>query len=98
MPLLLHNALRKHGVGNLQEAGNVCADNKVSGLTALNGGVVCVVEDILHDGFQTGIHFLKGPAQTHGVLGHFQTAGGDTARVGRLAGAEEQTCGHGAPA
>ena len=47
------------------------------------------MENIHHDGLQLGIHFLERPAQALGILGHFQRGGGDTARVGGLAGAEQ---------
>ena len=47
------------------------------------------MEDVHHNVLQLGIHFLKGPAQTLGVLAHFQSGGGYAAGVGSLAGAEQ---------
>ena len=38
--LKLHNALSHHGVGDLQEAGNVGAEHHVARLAALDGGVI----------------------------------------------------------
>ena len=45
--LKLHNALSHHGVGDLQEAGNVGAEHHVARLAALDGGVIAGLEDVL---------------------------------------------------
>ena len=85
-----HNALSHHGVGDLQEAGNVGAEHHVARLAALDGGVVAGLKDALHDAVQLLVHFLEAPAHTQRVLAHFQTGGGDAARVGSLARRVEQ--------
>ena len=47
------------------------------------------MEDVHHNALELLVHFLKGPAETLGVLAHFQSGGGYAACVGGLAGAEE---------
>ena len=49
------------------------------------GGVVDGVEDAHHDALELRVHFLEGPGEALGVLGHLQTGGGHAAGVGRLA-------------
>ena len=83
--LKLHNALSHHGVGDLQEAGNVGAEHHVARLAALDGGVIAGLEDVLHDAVQLLVDFFEAPAHAQGVLAHFQTGGGDAAGVGSLA-------------
>ena len=89
-----HDSLSHHGLGDLQEAGDVGAEHQVAGLAALDGSVVAGLEDLLHDAVQALIHFVEAPAQTHAVLGHLEAGGGDAARVGRLAGAVEEAVLH----
>ena len=54
----LYDALCQHGVGNLDEAGHICAidvaDAAVSAAAMTQAGVV----DIAHDGMQAGIDFV----------------------------------------
>ncbi|MNT59192.1 hypothetical protein D3C72_1966790 [compost metagenome] len=45
--------------------------------------------DVLHDAVQALVHLAGGPVQAHGVLAHFQAAGGHAAGVGGLARGEE---------
>src|SRR5690606_8346448 len=80
----LNDALGQHGVGNLDEAGDVGALDVVDAAVFLAVGDAGVV-DGLHDAVQLGIHLAGGPVQAHGVLAHFQTATGDAAGVGGLA-------------
>ena len=90
---LVGDALCHHGGGHLQETGAVCTDHQVALGTSSNGCIVGSVEDALHDALQLGIHFLKAPAQTLGVLAHFQTGGGHAAGVGCLCGSVQDTVG-----
>ena len=85
-----HNALSHHGVGDLQEAGNVGAEHHVARLAALDGGVVAGLKDALHDAVQLLVDFFEAPAHAQGVLAHFQTGGGNAAGVGSLARRVEQ--------
>ena len=85
-----HNALSHHGVGDLQEAGNVRAEHHVARLAALDGGVVAGLKDALHDAVQLLVDFFEAPAHAQGVLAHFQTGGGNAAGVGSLARRVEQ--------
>src|SRR5690554_742166 len=83
------HALGQHGVGYLDEAGDVGAldviDVTILALAiALTGRV-----DGLHDGVQAGIDFAIGPLHAHGVLAHLQTADSDAAGVGCLARGEQ---------
>ena len=50
------------------------------------------VEDVDHDVVQTLVNLLEGPAQTQGVLAHFQTGGSNAACVSSLCRAEEYAC------
>ena len=86
---LLAMALGDHGVGDLDEAGHVRAEEVVTLLAIALGGGVGVVVDGVHDAFEAGIDFLGRPREAGGVLAHFQAAGGDTAGVGGLAGGVE---------
>ena len=80
--------LPDHGVGDLQEAGDVGTDHQVAGHVDLLGGIGSGGVDVLHDLLQLGVDLLEGPVQTLAVLAHLQTGGGDTAGVGGLGGAE----------
>ena len=50
-------------------------------LAMVHAGLV----DVLHDAVQALVHFAGAPVQTHGVLAHFQAAGGHATGVGGLA-------------
>ena len=67
----------------------VGAHHQVSFRTACLGGVISIVENILHDILQTLVHFLECPGQAQRVLAHLQAAGGHAARVGGLGRAVE---------
>ena len=86
---VLSEALCHHGVGNFYEARDIRADNEVALFAALDGSVVSIVEDALHDALELCIDFLEGPAQTHAVLAHFKAAGGNAAGVGCLCRSKE---------
>ena len=90
---LVGDALCHHGGGHLQETGAVCTDHQVALGTGSNGCIVGSVEDALHDALQLGIHFLKAPAQTLGVLAHLQAGGGHAAGVGSLGGSVQDAVG-----
>ena len=90
---LVGDALCHHGGSDLQETSAVCTDHQVALGTGSNGCIVRSVEDALHDALQLGIHFLKAPAQTLGVLAHLQAGGGHAAGVGGLCGSVQDTVG-----
>lgn len=80
-----------HGVGDLEETGDVGAGNEgwVLALSAgdvLLCGLEAVLEDILHDVLELVVDLLGGPADALGVLGHLETGNSDTTSVGGLAG------------
>ena len=88
---LVGNALPDHGVGHLHEAGDVGARHQVAGHAVLLGGLGGVVVDVGHDVVELLVHFLEGPAQTHGVLAHLQAGGGYAAGIGSLGGSKQHT-------
>ena len=78
-----------HGIGDLDEAGNVGSSNQgwelaLSGWDVLLGGSETVLESVLHDVLETAINLLRGPGQTLRVLSHLETGNGDTTGVGCL--------------
>ena len=76
----LHAAVGDHGVGDLEEAGDVGAGDVVVLLAVFLGGGVDGLEDVFHDAVQAGVDLFKRPAQAQGVLAHFQ---GETAAFDR---------------
>ena len=82
-------ALSQHSVSDLLEAADVSAHNKVVLVAVLLSCSDAGVEDVNHDVVQTLVNFLEGPAQTQGVLAHFQTGGSYAACVSSLCRAEE---------
>ena len=78
----------QHRVRDLEEACDVCADDEISGLSGLDGGVVSGLIDAAHDVVQPLVHFLERPAQAHAVLGHFERGGRNAAGVRRLGRAD----------
>ena len=85
----LDNTLVAHGVGNFEETGDVGSLYIVDIAVGLGTIHAASLMDVLHDVMQAGIHFLAAPIEAHGVLSHFQTAGGDTTGVGSLARGKE---------
>ena len=83
--------LGHHGLGHLEEACDIRADHEIAGLAALDRGVIAGLVDALHDAVQLLVDLVEAPGQAHGVLAHLQAGGGNTARVGGLAGAVQQT-------
>src|SRR5690554_2985286 len=81
--------LGQHGVGYLDEAGNVGALDVVD--VAVRALAVALARrmDGLHDGVQAGIHLAVAPLHAHGVLAHFQAAYRYAAGVGSLARCEQ---------
>ena len=86
---ILYDALSLHCIKHLQEAGDVSACNIVAFHAVLLGSFVDVVVDVDHDGLELGIDFFECPAQSLGVLAHFQSGGCYAACVGSSAGNEE---------
>ena len=78
----------QHRVCDLEEACDVCADDKISGLSGLDGGVVSGFVNAAHNVVQPLVHFLERPAQAHAVLGHFERGGRNAAGVRRLGRAD----------
>ena len=84
--LNLADALGEHGVGDLQEAGDVGAHDKVALLAILLGGVVHVVEHAAHELLELAVDLLEGPGQVLGVLAHLEAGHEHAAGVGSLTG------------
>jgi len=82
-----------HRVGHLAEPGDVGAHDIIVWFAEFGGGVAGGVMDVDHDLVQPAVGLFAGPGETHGVLAHFKSAGGDAAGVGRLAGGEEHAVG-----
>src|SRR5918995_208560 len=80
-------ALGDEGLGDLDEAGDVCAVVVVAGCIVLFGGVPAPVVDIFHYLFELLVGVLEGPGLAAGVLLHLQGRDGHAAGVGGLAGA-----------
>lgn len=79
-----------HGVGDLDETGNVGAGNEgwelaLGAWDVLLSGLEAVLEDILHDVLELVVDLLGGPADSLGVLGHLESGNSDTTSVGGLA-------------
>ncbi|KAH3663997.1 hypothetical protein OGAPHI_004711 [Ogataea philodendri] len=79
-----------HGLGNLDETGNVGAHDKrweraLVGLGSVSGGsLVTGVEAVDHDVLELLVDLLGGPLDSLGVLGHLQARNGNTTTVGSL--------------
>lgn len=82
----LADALGEHGVGNLQEAGDVGTHDEVALLAVLLGGVVHVVEHAAHELLELAVDLLEGPGQVLGVLAHLQAGHEHAAGVRSLTG------------
>ena len=75
-----------HGIGDLDEAGDVGAEDVVSGRTVLFGSPITEVVNVDHDLLKLGFGILEGPGITLGILLHLQGRGGNATGVGGLAG------------
>ena len=64
----LYDALGEHGVGNLHEAGHVCAAHEVDGAVRLAAIAHALVVNVRHNLVETVVHFLGRPRDVHGVL------------------------------
>ena len=62
---------------------------RLPGCPVLFRSVPCVFEDRRHDVSQPRIDLLPRPRQTHGVLAHLETGGGNASRICGFAGAEQ---------
>src|ERR671910_1074531 len=80
-------ALGDEGLGDLDEASDVCTVVVVAGCAVLLGGVAAPSVDIFHYLFELLVGVLEGPGLTAGVLLHLQGRDGHAAGVGGLAGA-----------
>ena len=83
--MTLADTLSDHRVSDLDEAGDVGADDVVALLAVLRGGFPGVVVDGLHDALELLVDFLARPGETFGVLRHLKTGRGDATGVGSLA-------------
>ena len=82
-----HDALSHHGVGHLEEAGDVGAHDVVVGLSPYSAAASAYFSKMpFMMPLSLLVHFLERPAQALAVLAHLQGGGGYAARVGRLAG------------
>lgn len=79
------------------EACDVGAHDQVALMAVFLGRIISVVEDVDHDSLQLGIHFLKSPGVTHGVLAHLQAGGCNAAGIGCLSGSEQNAGRLGTP-
>ena len=89
----------RHGVGNrqnvLKELSGLGNDEIMQRLftperlAELGGGGAGGVVDVHHDAVEFLIDLFGAPGEAHGVLAHFEAAGGDAAGVRGLAGREE---------
>lgn len=82
-------ALVLHGLGDLDETGNVATSDQarelaLSDLDVLLGGVETLQEAVLHDALESLINLLGGPGETLAILGHLETGDSDTTAVGSL--------------
>ena len=80
--------MRHHSIGNFFEACYICTGHQVITQTIALGNLNRGVVDVLHDALQLLIHFLSGPVQTLGVLGHLQLGNGHAAGVDGLGGSD----------
>ena len=85
------DALIDHRICNLAEACDVRAENVVVRLTEFFSCGACSIVDADHDAVELLVDFFAGPAETHCVLAHFESAGGYAAGIGSLAGGEEKS-------
>ncbi|QFZ29292.1 hypothetical protein EJF18_50526 [Clavispora lusitaniae] len=91
MYLSLENvASVEHSVGHLDETCNVGTlqqrwQAKVGLLRVLDRSLVAVVETLVHDLLQLGVHLLSAPLNSSGVSGHLQARNSNTSTVGGLA-------------
>ena len=69
-----------HGIGDFDKAGNIGAVNVVDEVAFLTI-VHTIFVDVTHDGVQLCVNLFTRPVQTLGVLAHFQTRDGVTARI-----------------
>src|SRR5690606_22472655 len=86
----LDDAEGEHGVGDLDEPGDVGSGQVVAGLAVVVGRGEAAVVDAAHDLGEPLLGVLEGPRVPRGVLLHLQRAGGDAAGVGGLAGGEDR--------
>ena len=82
-------ALVNHGVGHLDEAGDVGTGDVVGEVRRAIAGelasvVVGVAVDVDHDGVELGVNLFGGPVEALAVLSHLETGGSNTAGVGGL--------------
>ena len=70
---LLYKSLCHHGLGNLDEAGNVSALDVVHITVFLSTVFHASLVDVGHDSSEVGVNFLSGPLETDRVLSHLKT-------------------------
>merc|ERR1719162_2493309 len=83
------DALGQHGVGHLDEAGNVGPRHVVALLAVKGRGVEGFLVEVRHDGVEPPVDLLARPGEAERVLRHLEAGDRDAARVGRLARSEE---------
>lgn len=69
---LLNHTLRKHGICDLLETGDICTNNVVTRDFILVGGIVAGPKDIMHGVAQALVCVVEGPRIARRVLLHFQ--------------------------
>merc|ERR1719162_2242373 len=87
------DALGQHGVGDLDEAGNVGPRHVVALLAVKGRGVEGFLVEVRHDGVEPPVDLLARPGEAERVLRHLEAGDRDAARVGRLARPEEHLLG-----
>lgn len=87
-----------HGIGDLDEAGDVGTreergEDTVGELFArpLGAGAQADAEALCHDVLELGVDLLSGPGEALAVLCHLEARNGDTTAVGRLSGSVPDT-------
>src|SRR5512137_1168015 len=81
----LNYTLGHHGLGYLDEPGDIGTRHIVARQSVFTGGVHTGLVNALHDPLEVVVHFLAAPRKTNAVLAHFKAGDGHTAGIGRLA-------------
>ena len=79
----LHHAIGEHGIGDFDKPRDVGPFDIINMAVRLTVGDALVVNAV-HNVLQFAVHFFPIPAQTHAVLGHFQSRDSYPAGIGRF--------------
>ena len=77
----LDAALFLHGGGDLEEASSVGTEDVVVLAVVLSHSISALLVDILHDALEMAINLFRLPAETDGVLSHFETRDSNTTSI-----------------